>query len=85
MVYAYKHRTTRRYFHLGVDGRTFEYDQSDRYREIGLAAAVREAFWEWEQLLFGPGDAELAALEELKRRVGIATATADSDQSLDRT
>ena len=33
-VHAYKHITTRCYFHLGADGRAFAYIPSGRYREI---------------------------------------------------
>jgi hypothetical protein len=33
-VHAYKHKITRRYMHLGHDGRAFEYVGDQRYREI---------------------------------------------------
>jgi hypothetical protein len=33
-VHAYKHVSTRRYMHLGEDGRAFEYVGDHRYREI---------------------------------------------------
>jgi hypothetical protein len=39
-VDAYKHCATRRYLHLGADGRVFTYDGDDRYREIDPQVAV---------------------------------------------
>ena len=33
-VHAYKHRTTRRYFHLGEDGRAFAYIPRYSYLEV---------------------------------------------------
>ena len=43
-VHAYKHQMTRRYVHLGEDGRAFAYTGGDSYQEVDpqalLAAAV---------------------------------------------
>jgi hypothetical protein len=33
-LHAYKHYWTRRYLHLGEDGRAFVYREPDRYRQI---------------------------------------------------
>jgi hypothetical protein len=62
-VHAYKHRTTRRYFHLAEDGRAFAYVPRFSYVEIGAGAAIDEAFFEWDQLYPEPDAAALAALE----------------------
>lgn len=34
-MHAYKHRSTRRYVHLGSDGRAFYYGEDGRYHPIG--------------------------------------------------
>ena len=66
-VHAYKHRTTRRYFHLGEDGRAFAYIPRSSYLEIAPAEAIDEAFHEWAELYPEPDAAALAALEVLRR------------------
>jgi hypothetical protein len=68
-VRAYKHRATRRYLHLGEDGRAFAYVPRDRYREITLVEALEEAFFEWEYVFPEPDAAAVAALDDLMRRV----------------
>ena len=56
-VHAYKSIATRRYLHLGVDGRAFRYRSSDdRYKEITLGEALDEAFTNWEDTLPVPED-----------------------------
>jgi hypothetical protein len=56
-VHAYKSIATRRYLHLGVDGRAFRYRSSDdRYGEITLREALAEAFTNWEVTLPHPRD-----------------------------
>lgn len=67
-VHAYKHRTTRRYFHLSEDGRAFTYIPRHRYLEIEPSAAIDEAFFEWHDLYPEPDAAALAALEECRAR-----------------
>jgi hypothetical protein len=57
-VHAYKSIATRRYLHLGVDGRAFRYRSSDRYEEITLREALQEAFTDWEVTLPLPRDPE---------------------------
>jgi hypothetical protein len=49
-VHAYKHVSTRRYMHLGEDGRAFAYVGDHRYREIDpdIAADLALAGWEPE-------------------------------------
>ena len=47
-VHAYKHYSTRRYLHLGVDGRVFAYHSRDLYEEISLGEALAEVFTNWE-------------------------------------
>lgn len=67
-VHAYKHRQTRRYFHLSESGVPFEYvsprnlrgDDPGRYREITRVEAIEEAFRDWEQ--FHQGDEGFAEL-----------------------
>ena len=65
-VHAYKHRATRRYFHLAEDGRAFAYTPRDRYREIELAEAVGEAFCGWEDVMPAPDAPARAALQKLR-------------------
>jgi hypothetical protein len=65
-VHAYKHRTTRRYFHLSEDGRAFAYIPRYSYLEIAAPAAIDEAFFEWEELYPEPDVAALDALENLR-------------------
>jgi len=81
-VHAYKHIATRRYFHLGVDGRAFVYVPGaslaarGSYREIDRAYAIELVFATWEGLADGPDDDDRGALEEARR-------AADPDCGLD--
>src|SRR4051794_22598386 len=68
-VHAYKHVTTRRYFHIGEDGRLFAYGSPDRFTEIGAQEAVDEAFFGWEDALPEPDLDAVAALTQLRGRV----------------
>lgn len=67
-VHAYKHRATRRYLHLGCDGRAFMYVSSGRYVELPLREALEEAFTNWETLI--PAPAEPDAVRALLHRHG---------------
>ena len=55
-VHAYKSIATRRYLHLGVDGRAFIYRSPGHYAEVTLHAALEEAFRDWERTLPPPPD-----------------------------
>ena len=71
-VHAYKHVSTRRYFHLGEDGRAFAYRSEDRYAEISPHEAIDEAFTGWEGLLPQPSDPEVVRAA-LRRARGACT------------
>jgi hypothetical protein len=68
-VHAYKHVATRRYFHLGEDGRAFAYRSVGRYLEISPREAIDEAFTGWQDLLPQPEDPKLVrdALRRARR------------------
>jgi hypothetical protein len=68
-VHAYKHRATRRYFHLAVDGRAFMYLPRGRYREIDRCAAIDIAFERWEDLAPQPDDEDRTALRSVRQAV----------------
>jgi hypothetical protein len=72
-VHAYKHIATRRYFHLGEDGRAFTYTRGGRYREIARAEAIDEAFESWEHLLPQPDDPTAVELDLKRAREAAAT------------
>lgn len=84
-VHAYKHRTTRRYLHLGEDGRAFAYIPRYSYLEIEPAMAIDEAFFEWIELYPEPDQDARDALEAIRRRADSASGAADSVQTRDRT
>jgi hypothetical protein len=67
-VHAYKHFSTRRYLHLGVDGRAFAYHSPGFYEEIELGAALEEVFTHWETAT--PGLQHPAAVRALLERHG---------------
>jgi hypothetical protein len=51
-VHAYKHVSTRRYVHLGEDGRAFEYVGEQQYLEVDADDAADNALpWPSENLL----------------------------------
>jgi hypothetical protein len=56
VVHAYKHVSTRRYFHLAEDGRSFVYSRHGDYREVTPRRAIIVAFEGWESLLHEPDD-----------------------------
>ena len=58
---------TRRYLHIGEDGRLFGYVPRYRYREIDRAEALDDVFGEWERTIPEPDEAALAAVERLLR------------------
>ncbi len=72
-VHAYKHITTRCYFHLGADGRAFAYIPSGRYREIDRRHAIDVVFDTWEELATGPDDNDRIALKRARRAAGPRT------------
>ncbi|HEV2775008.1 MAG TPA: hypothetical protein VGV90_05400 [Solirubrobacteraceae bacterium] len=71
-AHAYKHIATRRYFHLGVDGRAFVYVPGARlsspgtYREIDRLDAIDLVFLTWEELAPRPDEADRAALRRAR-------------------
>ena len=66
-AHAYKHCATRRYLHIGEDGRLFGYVPRYRYREIDRSEALDEVFAEWERTIPEPDEAARAAVERLLR------------------
>ena len=68
-VHAYKHIATRRYFHIGEDGRLFAYGSPDRFTEIEPEEAVDEAFFGWDDVLPEPDLDAALALAQLRQRV----------------
>jgi hypothetical protein len=41
-LHAYKNRETKRYLHLSLDGRVFEYCGEDKYREVEITLRMME-------------------------------------------
>ena len=68
-VHAYKHVSTRRYLHIGEDGRLFAYRSPDHYFEIDAEMAIEEAFSGWDDLLPAPDLVAAHALAELRQQV----------------
>ena len=72
---SYKHITTGEHFHLGADGRAFEYISPCRFREIDRRHAIDLVFDTWEELASGPDDkdrlAVIRAREAAGPRVGV--------------
>jgi hypothetical protein len=66
-VHAYKHSATRRYLHIGEDGRLFGYVPRYRYRPVDRLEALDEVFFGWEQVAPEPDDVALAELGRLLR------------------
>jgi hypothetical protein len=63
---AYKHRMTRRYFHLADDGRAFYYVSPSSYCEVDRPTAIRAVFR--PRKVWRPTKAEETALRESVRR-----------------
>lgn len=59
-VHAYKHIATRRYVHLGEDGRAFAYTEDDRYVEMRRGTAVAGVFSGWTEIAPQPEDPKAA-------------------------
>ncbi len=68
-VHAYKHVATRRYVHIGDDGRLFAHASPDRYTQIAAAAAIEDVFCGWENVLPEADLTAVRALAELRERV----------------
>ena len=66
-AHAYKHGATRRYLHVGEDGRIFQGVDRFRYAVVGREEALEFAFEGWEGLSPPPDAAALAELERLRR------------------
>lgn len=69
-AHPYKYITTRGHFHLGVDGRAFEYVPRYRYREIDRRHAIDVVFDAWEELASGPDDRDRGALVRAREAAG---------------
>jgi len=74
-VHAYKHIATRRYFHLGVDGRAFIYLSGGFYDEIEPRRAIDLVFEQWDRCLTEHDDPD-ATRCELRRVRRAATVRA---------
>jgi len=75
-VQAYKHVSTRRYFHLAEDGRAFAYKGEGRYVEIDRRDAIDAAFDGWEEVL--PEGEDAAVVRDALRRARVAAGTVRS-------
>jgi hypothetical protein len=73
-VHAYKHIFTRRYLHLGEDGRTLVFTRSGRYRTIDPFDLLMAVFDGWEDLADDGADVEAlrAALRQAYRKALVA-------------
>jgi hypothetical protein len=69
-VHSYKHITTREHFHLGEDGRAFEYISPCRFCEIDRRQAIDLVFDTWEELASGPDDKDRLALIRAREAAG---------------
>jgi hypothetical protein len=79
-VHAYKHISTRRYFHLAHDGRAFAYTRRGRYAEIGRSWAIHLVFDGWEELASWPEDLGEAADAREALEWAIRRAIRDEDE-----
>lgn len=66
LLNAYKHRWTRRYFHLAADSATFYWAGGQRYGTVDPVLAIDAVFAGWES--FKPTHAERAALQAAMER-----------------
>ena len=73
-VHAYKSIATRRYLHLGVDGRAFIYRSPGHYSEVTLLEALEEAFTGWECTLPPAPDPDAVRALLLAHRSGSSQA-----------
>ena len=69
-VHAYKHITTRRYLHLGEDGRTLAFTPSHRYRLVDPYDLLVAVFDGWERLIDDKAEIDVlrAALRQAYRK-----------------
>lgn len=69
-VHAYKHIFTRRYMHIGEDGRTLAFTYSGRYRPIDPFDLLMAVFDGWERLVDDKADVEAlrSALRQAYRK-----------------
>jgi hypothetical protein len=65
-AHAYKHILTRRYLHIGEDGRTLAFVGSGRYRPVDPYDAIASAFGGWPR--DGEGMTEVEVLREALRQ-----------------
>lgn len=61
-VHAYKHVATRRYLHVGNDGRAFELKSEGMYVQLNPAISIVRAFAGWESA--APAPCDIRALRE---------------------
>jgi hypothetical protein len=73
-VHAYKHIFTRRYLHLGEDGRTLAFTSSHRYRTVDPFDLLMAVFEDWERYTDDAADvpALRAALRQAYRKAAAA-------------
>lgn len=69
-AHAYKHIFTRRYLHIGEDGRTFAFTRSGRYRTVDPFDLLMAVFDGWERLVDDEADVEAlrSALRQAYRK-----------------
>jgi hypothetical protein len=80
-VHAYKHVSTRRYFHLACDGRAFAYTRGGRYAELGARSwAIHLVFDGWEELASWPDDQGEAEGARAALQAAIRRAISDEDE-----
>lgn len=83
-VHAYKHITTRRYFHLAVDGRAFTYTSGGFYREIEPRLVIDLVFEEWDKYPLYGSDPDVIRRELRRvRRAATVRASRRAAQKLD--
>lgn len=69
-IHDYKHQATRRYFHLGEDGRAFASTRGGRYLAIPPEDAIGDAFRDWEVLLPQPDEPAAVEADLIRAREG---------------
>ena len=65
-MHAYKHISTRRYFHMATDGRALVYLPGGRYREVDRRRAIDLVFEGWDEI--GPPPDDMVAVRTQLRR-----------------
>jgi hypothetical protein len=79
-VHAYKHISTRCYFHLAHDGRAFAYTRGGRYAELARSWAIHLVFDGWEDLASWPEDPAEAEQSRAALQAAIRRAVSDEDE-----